>query len=235
MHIFDGTNTDFSNGMIIIFNKPQSWTSFDVVNKTRYIIKNKLGIKKIKVGHAGTLDPLATGVLVVCTGKATKTISELTCDDKEYLATLQFGATTPSFDAETEPNQFFNWEHLTTELIDKTLQLFTGDISQTPPIYSAIKVNGVRAYKEARKGNTIDIPTRTVKIYDIKKINMNLPELNLLVHCSKGTYIRSLANDIGQELKSGAYLKDLVRTRSGNFLLENALDIKEFEKIVNLM
>lgn len=235
MHIFDGTSTDFSNGMIIVFNKPQSWTSFDIVNKTRFIIKHKFGIKKIKVGHAGTLDPLATGVLVVCTGKATKIISELTCDDKEYLATLKFGATTPSFDAETEPDQFFEWEHLTPETIDETLKLFIGDIDQTPPAYSAIKVNGERAYKQARKGNAIEIPKRTVKIYDIKKIKSNMPELNLLVHCSKGTYIRSLANDIGRQLHSGAYLKDLVRTRSGNFFLENALEIKEFEKIINLM
>lgn len=235
MQIFNGNTFDFDEGMIILVNKPYNWTSFDVVNKIRYLIKQKLNIKKIKVGHTGTLDPLATGVLVVCTGKATKLIHDFQNDDKEYLATIEFGATTPSFDRETEPDKYYPWEHITDDLLQQTISKFVGEIEQIPPAYSAIKVNGKRSYLEARKGNLPDIPSRKVKIFKIDKKKSQLPELNILVHCSKGTYIRSLAKDIGFELNSGAYLKDLIRTRSGNFSIKDCIELKEFEKMLKLL
>ncbi|HXK81559.1 MAG TPA: tRNA pseudouridine(55) synthase TruB [Bacteroidales bacterium] len=235
MQIFNGNSLDFEKGMLIPINKPYDWTSFDVVNKTRYLIKKKLNIKKIKVGHTGTLDPLATGVLIVCTGKATKIINELQNDDKEYIATIEFGATTPTLDRETKPDKLYEWKHITIENIEKVLNKFEGEIEQIPPIYSAIKINGKRAYKEARKGNIPEIKARKVNIYKISIKNFTLPELNIHVHCSKGTYIRSLARDIGFEMNSGAYLKDLIRIKSGNFSLNQTLELKDFENILNLM
>ena len=235
MHIFDGENTDFLEGQIIVINKPSEWTSFDVVNKIRGLIRKKYQIKKIKVGHAGTLDPLATGVLVICTGKATKTIQELMDSNKQYEATIKFGVSTPSFDAETEPDKEYPWKHITEKDIQETLLQFTGEISQEPPLYSALKIDGKRAYKLARKGEKTKIPERIVNINSIEIKKINLPELKIAVTCSKGTYIRSLARDIGKKLNSGAYLTNLIRTSSGDFSLNNSLEIKEFENILNNM
>ena len=216
-------------GEILSFNKPYEWTAFNVVACVRNLLRRRLKTKKIKVGHAGTLDPLATGVLLVCTGKATKRIEELQSHTKEYIATLKLGATTPSFDKETEEDAVYPTEHITHELLDETLKKFVGSIEQVPPTYSAVKVNGKRAYEFARTGRDVELKAKTLVIDEIEVMSCNLPsEVVIRVVCSKGTYIRALARDIGQALGSGAYLTDLMRTRIGDYRLADCMDIKDF-------
>jgi tRNA pseudouridine55 synthase len=216
-------------GEILSFNKPYEWTSFNVVAAVRNLLRRTLNTKKIKVGHAGTLDPLATGVLLVCTGKATKRIEELQSHTKEYVATLKLGATTPSFDKETEEDATYPTEHITRELLEDTLKTFVGSIEQVPPTYSAVKINGKRAYEFARKGKDVELKAKTLVIDEIELISCNLPhEAVIRVVCSKGTYIRALARDIGEALGSGAYLTDLMRTRIGDYRLIDCMDIKDF-------
>jgi len=224
---------DFISGEILLFNKDKDWTSFDVVNKARNIIRKKLEIKKIKVGHAGTLDPMATGLLVVCTGKFTKKINELQNDRKEYIANITIGGVTASYDKETEVEKEFDISDINKEKIESALKEFEGKQMQVPPIYSALKINGQRAYQIARKGGDVEMKPREIEIYNIELIDYNLPGITIKVDCSKGTYIRSLANDLGTKLHNGAYLSGLVRTKSGEFQIENSITISEFEKIVN--
>jgi tRNA pseudouridine55 synthase len=209
-------------GEILSFNKPYEWTSFNVVACVRNLLRRRLKTKKIKVGHAGTLDPLATGVLLVCTGKATKRIEELQSHTKEYIATLKLGATTPSFDKETEEDAVYPTEHITRELLDETLKKFVGSIEQVPPTYSAVKVNGKRAYEFARTGRDVELKAKTLVIDEIEVMSCNLPsEVVIRVVCSKGTYIRALARDIGLALESGAHLTALRRTRIGDYKVED--------------
>lgn len=221
------------DGEILYFDKPLEWTSFDLVNKVRYMIKRKLGVKKFKIGHAGTLDPLATGVLVVCTGKATKRIEELQYQTKEYVATLRLGATTPSFDLEQEIDAEYPTEHITREMVEETLKSFHGEIQQIPPVYSAVKVNGKRAYDYARKGNEVELKPKLLVIDEIELLDCQLPYITIRVVCSKGTYIRALARDIGIALKSGAHLTSLRRTRVGDITVENCISLEEFQNMVN--
>lgn len=216
---------DFLAGQVILIDKPLTWTSFNVVAKIRYTISRKLGIKKIKVGHAGTLDPLATGLLIICTGKATKTIESIQAKEKEYTGTFHIGATTPSYDLETEVDKTYATEHINKELLEKARLSFLGENEQTPPIFSAVKVDGKRAYKSARKGEEIKLKKRKIIISELEWDN-NLPELAFRVKCSKGTYIRSLANDVGKALQSGAYMSSLRRTQNGQFRIEQAWQIE---------
>jgi tRNA pseudouridine55 synthase len=220
-------------GQVLLFDKPLHWTSFQVVNKVRWLIKQKFKLKKIKVGHAGTLDPLATGLVILCTGKATKTIESLMGQTKVYTGEFTLGATTPSYDMETEVDQTFDIAHINQDLIDKALHQFQGEIMQKPPVFSALKKEGKRLYEYARKGEEVDIPKRQVNIDYFKITENNLPKLNFEVQCSKGTYIRSLAFDFGKALNSGAYLSELRRTRIGDYKVENALSIEDFEKLLN--
>jgi len=229
------SNIDFRTGAVLLFDKPLDWTSFDVVNKVRWMLCKKIKEKKLKVGHAGTLDPKATGLVIVCTGKATKTIESLQLEEKEYIATLKLGATTPSYDLETEENSVFPVDHITKELIEDKLKLFIGEIDQVPPIFSAIKIDGKRAFDFARKGKELELDARKIVIREIEILRFELPELVLKINCGKGTYIRSLARDLGESLESGAYLTGLVRTKSGSNLLENAWSIENFEKNLALM
>lgn len=217
---------DFLAGQVILIDKPLTWTSFNVVAKIRYTISRKLGIKKIKVGHAGTLDPLATGLLIICTGKATKTIESIQAKEKEYTGTFHIGATTPSYDLETEVDKTYATEHINKELLEKARLSFFGENEQTPPIFSAVKVDGKRAYKSARKGEEIKLKKRKIIISELEWDN-NLPELAFRVKCSKGTYIRSLANDVGKALQSGAYMSSLRRTQNGQFRIEQAWQIED--------
>ena len=219
---------NFKEGEVLYFDKPLKWTSFAVVNKIRYHICRKLGVKKIKVGHAGTLDPLATGVMIICTGKATKRIEEFQYHTKEYIATLQLGATTPSFDLEKEIDATYPTEHITRELVEEALQRFTGRIEQIPPVFSACKVDGKRAYDLARKGEDVELKAKTLIIDEIELLECNLPEIKIRVVCSKGTYIRALARDIGEVLNSGAHLTGLIRTRVGDVRLEDCLSVESF-------
>jgi len=213
---------NFKEGEVLYFDKPLKWTSFAVVNKIRYHICRKLGVKKIKVGHAGTLDPLATGVMIICTGKATKRIEEFQYHTKEYIATLQLGATTPSFDLEKEIDATYPTEHITRELVEEALQRFI------PPVFSACKVDGKRAYDLARKGEDVELKAKTLIIDEIELLECNLPEIKIRVVCSKGTYIRALARDIGEALNSGAHLTGLIRTRVGDVRLEDCLSVESF-------
>jgi tRNA pseudouridine55 synthase len=219
---------NFQEGEILYFNKPLHWTSFDVVNKVRYGISRFLRIKKIKVGHTGTLDPLATGVMIVCTGKATKRIEEFQYQTKEYIATLRLGATTPSFDCETDVDQTYETAHITREQVEQVLPRFVGNILQIPPAFSACKVNGDRAYDLARKGQTVDLRPKPLLIDALELLDFKPEELKIRVVCSKGTYIRALARDIGTALQSGAYLTALERTRIGNITLADCLSIDEW-------
>ncbi|MBR2628523.1 MAG: tRNA pseudouridine(55) synthase TruB, partial [Alistipes sp.] len=212
---------DFREGYIAVIDKPLEWTSTDVVRKIKYALVNRLGYKKIKIGHAGTLDPLATGVLLICIGKATKMVNALQGEEKEYVAELELGATTPSHDMEHPIDKRFPTEHITRELIDEALLSLTGERLQAPPIYSAKKVEGVRAYEFARAGEEVELKKALINIYEIEVLDFTMPYLKLRVRCSKGTYIRSLAYEIGQALDSGAYLRSLRRTRSGGFTAEN--------------
>lgn len=215
---------------MLYFDKPLRWTSFALVNKIRYHISRKLGVKKIKVGHAGTLDPLATGVMIICTGKATKRIEELQYQTKEYIATLQLGATTPSFDLEKEIDATYPTEHITREMVEETLKKFTGTIEQIPPAFSACKVDGKRAYDLARKGDNVELKPKTLVIDEIELMECNLPVIKIRVVCSKGTYIRALARDIGEALQSGAHLTGLIRTRVGEVRLEDCMQVDQFEE-----
>lgn len=220
---------NFKEGEVLYFDKPLKWTSFAVVNKIRYHISRKLGVKKIKVGHAGTLDPLATGVMIICTGKATKRIEEFQYHTKEYIATLQLGATTPSFDLEKEIDATYPTEHITREMVENVLKKFTGTIEQIPPAFSACKVDGKRAYDLARNGDEVELKPKILVIDEIELLECNLPEIKIRVVCSKGTYIRALARDIGEALQSGAHLTGLVRTRVGNVRLEDCMKVEDFE------
>lgn len=221
-------------GEILCFNKPYTWTSFDLVNKVRGILRHRTRNRKLKVGHAGTLDPLATGVLIICSGKATKRIDELQADVKEYVATLKLGATTPSFDKETEEDATYPTAHITKELVEATLQQFVGTIEQIPPSFSAVRVNGKRAYQMARKGQEIELKPKQLTIDEIELMSCELPDqIRIRVVCSKGTYIRALARDIGTALGSGAYLTDLCRTRIGKYKLADCLDITQFDDWLN--
>lgn len=226
---------DFEAGTILLFDKPLDWTSFDVVNKVRWLISRKLKLKKIKVGHAGTLDPKATGLVVICTGKATKLIESLQATEKTYIATLKLGATTPSFDLETEEDQTFETSHIDLERINQVLRQFQGKINQIPPVFSAIKVNGKRAFDYARKGRELELEAREVEIFDIMVVRFELPELELLIRCSKGTYIRSLARDIGEALGSGAYLTALRRTQSGQHTVDEAWTPDTFSEAIETL
>ena len=210
-------------------NKPYGWTSFGVVNKVRYFVCRKQGVKKMKVGHAGTLDPLATGVMILCTGKATKRIEEFQYQTKEYVATIRLGATTPSFDLEKEIDATYPTEHITRELVEETLRQFVGSIEQVPPAFSACKVDGKRAYDLARKGREVELKPKTLVIDEIELLDCTLPDIRIRVVCSKGTYIRALARDIGIALRSGAHLTALERTRVGDVRLDDCLKLDEIE------
>ena len=222
----------FLEGEVLLINKPLHWTSFQLVNKLRWLIKRKLGIKKIKVGHAGTLDPLASGLMIICTGKKTKEISQHQAAEKEYIATLKLGATTPSYDGETEETYFYPTKHISKELIISVCNRFIGEIEQLPPIFSAIKVKGKKLYESARKGNKVEIKPRIIRINELEIINMELPYIKLRVSCSKGTYIRSLAHDLGKALSSGAWLYELQRTKIGSETIKNAIDINDFQQMI---
>jgi tRNA pseudouridine55 synthase len=224
-------NTDLLKGGIVLINKPYGWTSFDVVNKVRSIIRRHFGIRKIKVGHAGTLDPLATGLVLICTGKMTKEIHHFQSLEKEYIATFELGKTTPSYDLETEVNKEYETAHITKDLVEKSLEKFTGEIDQIPPLFSAKFINGKRAYEHARKGDDLELPPSRVTIREMILERFEIPEMVVRIACSKGTYIRSLARDIGCELGSGAYMSALKRTRIGDFELSKAVSPEEFEKL----
>lgn len=223
---------DFQNGQILLLDKPLNWTSFQVVNKMKWALKTKLDLKKIKIGHAGTLDPLATGLLLVCTGKFTKRITELQGQAKEYTGTFFIGATTPSYDLETEIDANFPISHIDPELIQETTKQFLGEIDQKPPIYSAIKKDGVRLYEHARAGETIEIAFRKTSIHEFEITRIELPEIDFRVVCSKGTYIRSLAFDFGKALNSGAHLTALRRTKIGDYAVSDAIDVATFENSI---
>jgi len=226
------TGEDFKNGQLLLINKPLTWTSFQVVNKLRWNIRQKFGLGKIKVGHAGTLDPLATGLLIICTGNFTKKIDEYQAQIKEYTGEITLGATTPSFDLETEVDETFPIDHITPELIHKTVQQFVGEIEQVPPMFSAIKMAGVRMYDLARQGKTREIESRKITIETFEITGISLPKVQFRIVCSKGTYIRSLAFDFGKALNSGGHLSALRRTKIGDFSVNDALEVEEF--IANL-
>ena len=224
---------NFKEGEVLYFNKPLGWTSFKVVGHARYHICRWMKVKKLKVGHAGTLDPLATGVMIVCTGKATKRIEEFQYHTKEYVATIQLGATTPSYDLEHEIDATYPTEHITRELVEETLKTFIGEIQQVPPAFSACMVNGKRAYDLARKGEEVELKPKLLVIDEIELLECNLPEIKIRVVCSKGTYIRALARDIGEALNSGAHLTALERTRVGDVRLEDCLDPMDFKEWID--
>ena len=228
------TAKDYKNGQVLLIDKPLEWTSFQVVNKLRWHIRKRFDIKKIKVGHAGTLDPLATGLLIICTGKQTKQINTYQGQIKEYTGTITIGATTPSYDLETEINETFSTEHITKELIHETTKQFIGAIQQKPPIFSAIKKEGKRLYELARKGETTEIKSREITISEFEITNIDGNNLNFRVVCSKGTYIRSLAYDFGVALNSGAHLSALRRTKIGDFSVDKAQSIEDFIKTLEV-
>ena len=219
---------DFKEGYIAIIDKPLEWTSTDVVRKIKYALQHRLGYKKIKIGHAGTLDPLATGVLIVCIGKATKMVNDLQAEEKEYIADIELGATTPSYDLEHPIDKRYPTEHITREMIEQALRDLTGERLQAPPIYSAKKVEGVRAYEFARAGEEVELKKALINIYEMEILSLEMPHLKVRVRCSKGTYIRSLAHEIGLALDSGAHLTGLRRTRSGGFTAENGWKLENF-------
>ena len=221
---------EYLDGAVLYIDKPLTWTSFDVVNKIRKSLRHHLGIQKIKVGHAGTLDPLASGLVIICTGKATKQIMQYQDMDKAYTAQVRLGATTPSFDLETDVDLTFPWEHITPEKIEQALVQLSGDQDQMPPIYSAKSVDGKRAYAMARKGKTVELKPQHVHISQLKLFSAKLPDLSLQIDCSKGTYIRSLARDLGTMLESGAHLTGLRRTRIGPYHVDQAISVENFIK-----
>lgn len=219
---------DFKNGEVLLFNKNIGWTSFDLVGRVRNAICRKLEIKKLKVGHAGTLDPLATGLMILCTGKATKQIESFQAGEKEYVATLKLGATTPSFDMESEEDSKSDYFSVTKEMVLQSLKKFKGEIEQVPPIFSAVKVKGKRAFNYARKGEELKLQPRKIVIREIELLSFENPKVSIRVVCSKGTYIRALARDIGEELSCGAYLTGLHRTRIGDYKIEDAMTVDYF-------
>lgn len=218
---------------VLYFDKPLGWTSFNLVNRVRGVLSRHIGVKKLKVGHAGTLDPLATGVMILCTGKNTKLIESFQYQTKEYVATIKLGATTPSFDLETEIDAEYPVEHITEDLVKQTLNKFIGEIKQIPPTYSAIKINGKRAYEYARKGDEVELKPKTLVIDEIELLDYKMPEIVVRVVCSKGTYIRALARDIGEALQSGGHLTALRRTRIGDIKVEDCLQYDDFVKNLN--
>ncbi len=223
---------DFISGEIIGIDKPLGWTSFDAVKRIRGAIQRRLGVRKFKVGHAGTLDPLATGVLIICTGRATRSIEQLQNGSKEYIATLRLGAVTPSYDLETEISETFPTDHVTEEMVRETLPRFTGRIMQVPPVFSAVKVDGKRAYSLARKGHDVELKAKPLEITELELLSAPLPEITLRVVCSKGTYIRALARDIGEALGCGAHLTALRRTRVGDISIDDCLSIPAAAAII---
>lgn len=224
---------DFAEGTVLCFDKPYGWTSFDLVRKVRNLLTRKMQLKKLKVGHAGTLDPLATGVLVVCTGAFTKKIDELQSQEKEYIARIELGRTTPSFDLEKDTDAVYPFAHITREQVLDTLSGFIGESEQIPPIYSAKKMAGKRAYELAREGESVEMNARTITLSEIELLHYNLPEVTVRIRCSKGTYIRSFARDLGVALGSGGCLTGLQRTASGEYRIENAIRMKDFEEFIN--
>lgn len=225
------TAEDFLEGQILLIDKPLTWSSFQAVNKLKYVLKRKYDLpKKFKIGHAGTLDPLATGLLIICTGKFTKKITEIQAQAKEYTGTIVLGATTPSYDLETEVDATFPTEHITESLILETTKHFLGEIDQKPPVFSAIKKDGKRLYEHARAGEEVEITSRKTTIYEFEITRIALPEVDFRVQCSKGTYIRSLAFDFGKALQSGGYLSVLRRTKIGDYSVENGITPEAFEK-----
>lgn len=228
------TAEDFLQGQILLIDKPLTWSSFQAVNKLKYVLKRKYDLpKKFKIGHAGTLDPLATGLLIVCTGKFTKMIPDIQGQEKEYTGTIVLGATTPSYDMETDVDATFPTGHITTELIEATLQQFLGEIDQKPPVFSAIKKDGKRLYEHAREGSEVEIEARKTTIYEFEITRITLPEIDFRVKCSKGTYIRSLAYDFGKALQSGGYLSVLRRTKIGDYSVEKGITPEAFELKIN--
>lgn len=226
---------DFISGEVLYINKPLNWTSFTLVRKLRNKLCRKLGIKKLKVGHAGTLDPLATGVMIVCTGKKTKLIESFQYQTKEYIATIKLGETTPSFDLETAVDGVFPVEHITQELVEAKLKDFIGEIEQVPPTYSACKVDGKRAYEFAREGQDVELKPKLLVIDEIQLLDYSFPEIRVRVVCSKGTYIRALARDIGVALGSGAHLTALERTRIGEVTLDQCIEGSQIEEFVDAL
>ena len=226
---------NFLEGEVLLFDKPLYWTSFDLVNKIRIMIRSNLGIKKIKVGHAGTLDPLATGLMIICTGKFTKRIEEFSNLDKEYIATIHLGETTPSFDLETDPDGKYPTEHITFEIVQKVLNDFLGEQEQLPPIYSAKFIDGKRAYEYARQGIARKLEPVRIFFREIELIDFRLPDVRVRLACSKGTYIRSFARDFGKALGSGAYLSSLQRSSIGAYRLKESLDVEKFQLILQQM
>lgn len=224
------TVEDYKEGQLILIDKPLEWTSFQVVNKVRWLIKQQFKIKKIKVGHAGTLDPLATGLLILCVGKFTKKIDTYQAQEKEYTGTITLGATTPSYDLETEIDARFDYSSITSENIQEATLQFIGDIQQQPPIFSALKKEGKRLYEYARAGEAVEIPKRTVNISAFEITNIDLPNVDFRVTCSKGTYIRSMAHDFGKSLNNGGHLSALRRTKIGDYSVKNAVSIEAFEE-----
>lgn len=228
------TSENFLNGQVILIDKPLTWSSFQAVNKLKYILKRKFDLpKKFKIGHAGTLDPLASGLLIICTGKFTKSITEIQAQTKEYTGTITIGATTPSYDLETEVDFTFPTSHINEELILETTKQFIGEIDQKPPVFSAIKKDGKRLYEHARAGEEVEIAFRKTTIYEFEITRIELPEIDFRVTCSKGTYIRSLAFDFGNALQSGGHLTKLRRTKIGDYSVENAVSPEEFEKKIS--
>ncbi|MCK0188830.1 tRNA pseudouridine(55) synthase TruB [Arenibacter sp. F20364] len=228
------TKENFLEGQVLLIDKPLGWSSFQAVNSLKWKIRKKFQLKKIKIGHAGTLDPLATGLLLICTGKATKTINELQGQEKEYTGTITLGGTTPSYDLETEINENFPTDHITNELIHSTTAQFIGDIEQIPPVFSALKKDGKRLYEYAREGKEVEIKKRGVTITEFEITSVELPMIHFRVVCSKGTYIRSLAHDFGKALQTGAHLSSLKRTKIGDFNVNNAITPEEFGNLLQI-
>lgn len=233
MDNFPETVEDFLDGQILLINKPLGWTSFDVVKKIKNLIRTKYSLKKIKVGHAGTLDPLATGLLIVCTGKFTKLISRIQGQEKTYTGTITLGGTTPSYDLETEVDKNYETAHITEELIKESTTQFIGEIDQKPPIFSALKKGGERLYEKARRGETIEIESRKVTVREFTITSIENLEVNFEIKCSKGTYIRSIAHDFGAALNSGGHLSKLCRTSIGEYQISEAIDVETFKKLLN--
>ena len=228
-------SSHFVSGTLLLIDKPLEWTSFDVVKKVRNLIKKKLQIKKIKGGHSGTLDPLATGLLIVCTGEFTKRIEEIQGQEKTYTGQFTLGATTPSFDRETKVNHTFNTALITKQLLEETTKQFVGEITQIPPIFSALKKDGKRLYDFARENEEVEIKERKVMVHSFEITDINFPEVNFKISCAKGTYIRSIANDFGRALNSGAYLSKLCRTKIGKYNLKDAFSLNEVEEKMKLL
>jgi len=223
---------NIEQGEVLLIDKPVEWTSFDVVNYVRSLIRKVFNLEKLKVGHAGTLDPKATGLLIICTGKKTKEIDHYQGMNKVYVGSMKLGASTPSFDTETEPDKFYNFSQLTKKDLHQAAQHFIGEIEQVPPIYSAVKIEGKRAFDYARKNKIVKLTPRKVTINDFTLLNINLPDIDFSVSCSKGTYIRSLVNDFGKLLNNGAYLTALRRTQIGQFKVSDAYTIEAFKKLI---